>query len=306
MAESTFLESIASRAESILPIVVLYNLRLSDSPTYRTFCAAARHCGSDPSRIAVYDNSPVRQADPEEEAHLKAFYHDPNNSGLAAGYNWALARAEESGIEWLLLLDQDSELPVEFLSIMLDAAMLYEPQPQVAAIVPHVRGSAGPISPNRVRFGRLAAVPETLSGVIPYEITAVNSGVLVRTDFVRSIGGFNPDFPLDCLDHWLFHEIYARGEVAAIATSCMRHDLSVRDYRNKVSVNRYRSILFSEGLFVATTKSRIERMFYVWRLALRAVKQVVIYRQPKIAALTGLMICSFLQNLARLPKGRSN
>ena len=36
------------------------------------------------------------------------------NGGLAAGYNYALARAEEAGYGWLLLLDQDTTLTHDF------------------------------------------------------------------------------------------------------------------------------------------------------------------------------------------------
>jgi hypothetical protein len=274
------------REVAFLPVLVLYNLSLSDSPAYQTFCAAARHSGSDPGFIAVYDNSPVCQVSPEEQARLSAYHHDASNGRLAAAYNWALSLAAESGIEWLLLLDQDSELPPTFLRNMREALLSYMLQPEIAAVVPHVRGASRPISPCRVRFGRVTAVPAALSGLIPYQITAVNSGALVRNAFVRSIGGFNCNFPLDCLDHWLFHEIYAAGNAVAVVPVTLRHELSVHDYRQRVSAARYRSILMSEARFVARYKSWPERLLYPFRLLVRAGKQALLHRKPRIAAFT--------------------
>jgi hypothetical protein len=274
------------REVAFLPVLVLYNLSLSDSPAYQTFCAAARHSGSDPGFIAVYDNSPDCQVSPEEQARLSAYHHDASNGRLAAAYNWALSLATESGIEWLLLLDQDSKLPLIFLRKMREALLSYMLQPEIVAVVPHVRGASRPISPCRVRFGCVTAIPYNLFGVSPHQLTAVNSGALIRSDFIRSLGGFNRDFPLDCLDHWLFHEIYAAAKSVAVAPVTVRHDLSVQDYRKKVSAARYRSILMSEARFVARYKSWPERLLYPFRLLVRAGKQALLHRKPRIAAFT--------------------
>lgn len=274
------------RQGSFLPILVLYNLRLSDSPTYRAFLASVTHGFADPAQLAVYDNSAVRQVTSGEENRLHAYQHDPANGGLAAAYNWGLSIATELGRNWLLLLDQDSELSPDFLAEVREAALQYGVDEQVAAIVPRVRDGAETISPSRVKFGRLTSVPEALTGISHEEVKAINSGSLVRVQFLNSMSGFNRAFPLDSLDHWLFHEIYARGKVAAVSSSYLRHDLSVRDYRNKVSVSRYRSILSSEARFVIAYKQGLAIPLYLIRLVLRAAKQLLCYRRRDIARTT--------------------
>jgi GT2 family glycosyltransferase len=285
--------------QTILPILVLYNCTLENSATYRTFLAAAKNAALDPALIAVYDNSPVRQVSPAEELHLLVYKHDPSNGLLAAAFNWALGLAQSYGFPWLLLLDQDSQLPSTFLASLLDAMELHDTNQSVAAIVPFIKDGFAEISPMRVRFGRLSPLPKQSPSLTECEVTAINSGAAIRVSFVQSLGGFNPDYRLDCLDHWLFRQLYAQAKRVALSGCVLEHDLSVSDYRNKVSLTRYRSILSAEALFVTTQKRRLEIPVYVIRLMLRAVKQLVIYRRPKLSALTCEMVVTMIARRER-------
>jgi GT2 family glycosyltransferase len=285
--------------QMILPILVLYNVTLENSTTFQTFITSSHYGELDPTLIAVYDNSPISHVRSGEEAHLFAYKHDPSNGGIAAAYNWALDIAKSQGHSWLLLLDQDSSLPITFLAFASDAVRLYSTNNSVVAIVPRATDRGGDISPNRVRFGRLTPLPEPRPQVADYEVTAINSGTAVKVSFVASLGGFNPAYRLDCLDHWLFRQIYAQGKKVALSASVLEHDLSVSDYRNHVSLARYESMLSAEALFVTTEKGRVEIPVYVIRLMMRAVKQVVIYRRPKLAAQTCAKILEMIARCTR-------
>lgn len=275
---------------TVLAVLVLYNNTLTASATYQTLVASS--ASLDPPVIAVYDNSAVRQVSATDEARLFAYKHDSTNSGLAAAYNWALHLAQLHGFSWLLLLDQDTQLPSTFLESLLRAIELYETNQSVAAIVPFVKDGLAEISPSRVLFGRLAALPKQLPSLVECEVTAINSGAALRVSFIQSLGGFNPNYKLDCLDHWLFRQLYARRKSVALSGSILKHKLSVTDYRNQVSLTRYRSILSSEVLFIETEKCRAEIPVYVCRLILRSVKQLIIYRRPELATLTCAAIAS--------------
>jgi GT2 family glycosyltransferase len=275
-----------SSRQMILPILVLYNVTLESSTTFQTFITSARYGGLDPTLIAVYDNSPVSHVNSGEEAHLFAYKHDPSNGGIAAAYNWALGIARSHGYSWLLLLDQDSSLPITFQAFVSEAVRLYSTNNSVVAIVPRVTDRGGAISPKRVRFGRLAPLPEPGPQVADYEVAAINSGTVVKVSFVESLGGFNQAYWLDCLDHWLFRQIYAHGKKVALSASVLEHNLAGSDYRNQISLVRYESILSAEELFVTTEKRRAEILVYIIRLMARALKQLVIYRRPELAELT--------------------
>jgi GT2 family glycosyltransferase len=273
----------------ILPILVLYNMGLSHSETYQTFVASSRQGGLDQAFVAVYDNSPTPQVNPAEETHLLAYKHDPANSGLAAAYNWALDIAKLHEISWLLLLDQDSALPSEFLESSLLQIRLHHRNEGVAAIVPVIRSGGSVVSPMRVGFGRLKSLPHSGFGIQSEEITAINSGSAIRCDFVRSIGGFNRAYWLDCLDHWLFHQIYASGRQVMISNCILDHKLSVQDYRHEVSTERYRSILNGEAAFITTHKSYFEVILYLLRLFCRCLKLLLVVRNLRMAAITMTM-----------------
>jgi GT2 family glycosyltransferase len=281
----------------ILPILVLYNTRLCHSATYQTFVASSRHSLLDPVSIAVYDNSPIPQVNAGEETHLLAYKHDPANGGLAAAYNWALEIARARGIPWLLLLDQDSTLPPQFLESCLLQISLHHRDGDVVAIVPAVRSGGLVVSPKRVGFGCLRPLPDSCVGIQSAEITAINSGTAIQCEFVRSIGGFNRAYWLDYLDHWLFHQIYAAGKRVSVSQCALDHNLSVQDYRHSVSPARYRSIVAAEAAFITTHKSPLEIPIYLLRLLVRVVKQVFVYRNLQMAAMT----MTTLATIARRP-----
>jgi GT2 family glycosyltransferase len=299
MNQVTLKISEAASSQMVLPILVLYNRTPETSETYRTLIASAHSASLNPDLIAVYDNSQIRQVRVAEEKYLFAYKHDPSNSGIAAAYNWALDIAKSHGFTWLLLLDQDTSLPVTFLASLYHTLNVYNTNKSVTAIVPTVTDRGVVISPKHVRFGRLAPLPKLLPQVAEYEVTAINSGVAIRVKFMASLGGFNPAYRLDCLDHWLFRQLYARGKRVALSDTVLEHNLSVSDYRNQVSLTRYRSILSAEVLFVTTQKRRAEIPVYVTRLLLRAVKQIVTYRRPDMAVLTCAMIAAMIFRCAR-------
>src|SRR5690606_15818190 len=67
-----------------------------------------------PTRIYVYDNSP--NIDEEAIANPFVFYvHDNKNPGVSKAYNEGAKFAKDNGKNWILLLDQDTQLPEDFL-----------------------------------------------------------------------------------------------------------------------------------------------------------------------------------------------
>ncbi len=270
----------------ILPVLVLYNTKLDASATYKTLVQSGRRGQADPVAIWVYDNSPVPQVFTTNTASLITYRHDRNNRGIAAAYNWALDIAQSLGYRWLLLLDQDTQLPSNFLERSLLQLSEYDGDGTVVALVPVVRGAGSIVSPKRVALCGLRPLPCLRPGVRNTEIMAINSGSAIRCDFVRSIGGFNSMYRLDFLDHWLFHQVYASGRKAAISDCYIDHSLSVQDYRHSVSTERYKSILAAEATFVLTYKSYFARLIYLFRLLLRTMKFVLVRNRFRMAAMT--------------------
>ena len=212
----------------LLAVIVLYKTLPCESPAVNTLLGsvARLQTGHDNIRVLLYDNTPGTK-DPGPLPAEVLYESAGHNAGLAAAYNRALDVAQSHGCSWLLLLDQDTALPCDFLGLLLEQIKELEGDSSVAALVPMVRSGDIVVSPKRVGFFGLKPLPESCHGIQDAEVTSINSGSAIRRDFVRSIGGFNRSFWLDYLDHWLFRRIYATGRKVAIWRCTIEHSLSV-------------------------------------------------------------------------------
>ena len=269
----------------ILPVIVLYKRTLAESPTFCTLSGQVANQRT-VQTVVVYDNSPTPQTIPHLSSVAIEYRHDSSNPGLAAAYNFALGVALQKQIPWLLLFDQDSEVPNDFLSILAGLTSQYSAKDNVAAIVPCVWHQNRMLSPKKVRFGALGRLQAGYRGECNAEVMAINSGAALRTSFLREIAGFNTSYPLDYLDHWLFRTIYAKNKKVVVSAANIRHELSVSDYRKNVSSDRYRSIVSSEARFICSQKSRAEVCFYLFRLLFRAAKQAAFLRNLEVTMVT--------------------
>jgi glycosyltransferase involved in cell wall biosynthesis len=261
----------------ILAVVVLYRCQPPQSATISSLRRSLQE-SSARVHVLVYDNSPSAW-DGNWDSNW-TYHHDPANGGIRAAYECALQFAAPD-FSWLLLLDQDSELPPEFLRQLFLAAYNCTENHQVAAIVPRVYASNRLVSPLRVRIGRRKQTFQT--GLLPFEVTCLNSGATLRLKFLRELGGFNPEFWLDFLDYWVFHEIHRRGFQVFVMEAALQHRLSVLDYNHDVSFERYRNILSAEMRFTNHYRPFLERLLLVPRLGARVVKQALKVRDKRIA-----------------------
>ncbi len=240
-------------------------------------------------QLVVYDNSPVKQLEPllEQDKDDISYYHDPSNPGLATAYNYALNHAQQN-IRYFVTLDHDSQLTATYF----DTLLTIDWTDELVAAVPLVYAGSNQISPVFAdRYINRQVEKVDRSQLSQRRIMAINSGAVFSIKFLKEIGGFNLDFPLDFLDHWLFWTIYQFKKTVFILPEKMEHDLSVLDYQ-KVSVTRYQSILKAEKTFYQNyDKEMLPR--HRKQLLLRTVKQFLTVRNRKIWRLT---LQSFTEN----------
>lgn len=254
-------------------VVVLYKNSLTDSETIRSLNDS---CYKE-INLFVFDNSPQRQYDNEKFVFKKfnvEYYHDGSNPGLSAAYNLALEKALKINKKWLLLLDQDTVFTKDYIDEINSIDFLNIPN-NVAAIIPKVVSFEGSkISPARMLTGGLCKTIEIESGISLSTITGINSGTLIKTQFIESITEFNTAFPLDMLDHWYFREIYRSKNVVLVLNSTIFQNLSVAGkFEETVSIDRYRNILLAEKIFIKND-GLFALLIFKLRLIRRALKQV--------------------------------
>lgn len=267
----------AGARHPILAVLVLYQVEAGNSLTLASFSRALAETGLLARfRLLLYDNSPLPAPVPETFPVPVTYIHDSANAGLVGAYNAALRMAEQEGSEWLLLLDQDTVVVADYLKTLCRTLEDVADDPRLAALVPKLLSKNALVSPTRVLWGwRLVPVEKNFTGIAPWEIAVLNSGTLVRISAVREVGGFNPLFWLDYLDHWLFNRLYRAGYLVYVLDAELAHELSLEDLC-RMSVARYKNILLAEGQFYQSCKSAAENRFYLIKLLLRAAKMVVV------------------------------
>lgn len=207
--------------------------------------------------ILVYDNSDVEQPNPFT---LLKYVANKSNLYLSNNYNCALNYCKQEKADWLVLLDQDTELSSEYLDILFNTNLCDE----AAIYVPRV------VSKNN----KILAPYAICKGLrVKYKIGkhskifSINSATVINVDFfVKNIGVFSPKYPLDFLDYWYFYKVNQKKGKIRILSATIKHNLSVDNDLSEVSNERYKNMLNSESRFVHEELDFMNRLIYKLRL----------------------------------------
>ena len=273
----------------IMIVLVIYKLKLIEAPALNTLIKAyCKHEKFEYFELIIYDNSPIKQNINVKIPFQTQYIHDSSNGGLYAAYTYALNRAIETKCNWILLLDQDTKLSLNYffsVSKITDNKSLDD---DVVAIVPKVFTINGKmISPCKLFIGRIVkSIPLEYIGIYNFKISAINSGAFIKVEFLKDIGGFNPLFKLDFVDHWIFYKIFTCGKKVFILDSIIEHELSVTNYNMYMSKERYKNILNSEILFINLYSPKLEKMVYIPKLIIRSLKQLIFLKNKNYFYIT--------------------
>jgi GT2 family glycosyltransferase len=270
-------------------VVVLYKCPLGESSTLNSLAAFWRPRQDLAQQIAllIYDNSPDSQAHPLSEWVCGAteYYHPGENGGLAAAYNHALTIAQHSGIEWLLLLDQDSVIDSAFFPALI--AAIASPMPtEICGIVPKLTQEGRIISPGFLTRFRRHILPAAFSGMHNKPISAMNSGACLRVQAVAAVGGFPREYWLDYLDHIMFFRLQAAGGHIWVLKVELQHRASFKNIETEMSVNRYRGLLAAEWDYVRESGVGGGSWVHRLRLIRRALGQALKHNNKAYAKLS--------------------
>jgi GT2 family glycosyltransferase len=264
------------RSGSILAVVVLYGVRGQNTETFRTLEAANanRSGGEADVSILLYDNTPGGTTADFELPRCVRYYAAGENRGVAGAYNYALRMAEQEGCSWLLTLDQDTSLPLDFLMRMREIAQRLCGVNEVGAIVPHLVNAGRVLSPVRIRPWGVSYLPLDAAGFAKGEIHAFNSGSLFRVSALKQIGGFDGRFWLDYQDASVYRRLHQCGKQVYIAEGVnVQHDLSLISEQKAVAPERFRNFLAAESAYTDLYRGRVGGTFLTLRLLGRIWRQ---------------------------------
>src|SRR5579859_1033097 len=91
--------------QDLMVIIVIYNMKLDESPAFRTLTHALQNSRQQAS-LFVYDNSSQPQI-VSSSLWAMTYVHDPSNPGVSKAYNEGFGCAKTQRKKWMLLADQD-------------------------------------------------------------------------------------------------------------------------------------------------------------------------------------------------------
>jgi GT2 family glycosyltransferase len=288
----------------VLITVVRYKMALEDSATVNSLAAsfAERPGLLGEMCVLLWDNSPAPLSSRESSFPL-AYRFSEVNLGVSGAYNGALAFAEQEGIPWLLLLDQDTVVTATYLASMLDYGKRLLAEERVAAVVPFIRANGSLVSP-RI-FGKAVRnhqIARTTEGIFCRDGYAVNSGSMIRTSALRQVGGYSNTYWLDLSDAYIFHVLHLQGKCMYIAGDLeLQHSIATLNFDQDMSPARYANFLAAENSFAAEFRGFWQNVLHsVWLLA-RAARQYRRYQDKSYARLT---LKSFRERILLSPAKR--
>ncbi len=263
-------------------VIVLYKMRLEDSLSYQTLM---RYIEDLKCRyfLLVYNNSPEVQIPESSEYEL---HIAQQNDMLALPYNLALRKAKQNNAEWLLLLDQDTEISADYFPNLL-SHLTHVPQ-NVAVLLPRIYASdKKQISPFTYTpvLGAYGIMRKARVGLLTQPTAAFNGCAVLRVDAMCSIGGFPAEYPLDNLDTCYLYRLWKQGKQVLVFESDVVQNLSVLDYANNMTPRRYEMIMESTKR-IAKEQGFVAHCVLLARLCARCIKQCFYADKRKYVRMT--------------------
>jgi GT2 family glycosyltransferase len=267
-------EVLTNKSTRCFAVIVLYRTVPAESKALQSI-QEARHNGGFAHadlKVLLYDNTPGG-CDPGRLPEGGSYVSAEQNAGLATAYNHALAVAEKEHATWLLILDQDTTLPIDYLSRMCRLATELESDQTIAVIVPRMLDAGRSVAPVSIRFWGVSYLPADFRGASAREIHSTNSASLFRVSALKRIGGFSPYFWLDYADGYIFHQVHLNGMKVYVANDVeVRHQLSLL-HSGELTPDRFRNILRAESAYWDLYGGTVQRLFLAARLFGRIGRQ---------------------------------
>ncbi len=273
---------------SIQIIIVLYGCGLSQSTAFTSLKKQLKKRKTDIHYdIIIFNNDTKQQINSSDDLTI---INSTSNKKLAFAYNFALKRAIEQHREWLLLIDQDTEITDEYFT-ELENYLSAPKEKNVVSVVPFLVSHNRAVSPERIDdfIWKTHSITQQ-KGICTGRISAFNSMSLLKVDFIKKIGGFNEQYPLDMLDYWVYNQIYKRVKKVSVLNVKIEHNLSLLDKKKYIPLSRYKDLLSAENKFVKTELNLSHYLSHKLRLIYRVVYQVLKRKDKKYLLATIKML----------------
>lgn len=200
-------------------IIVLYKVHANDSTSFN--CLKKQLTDE---KILFYDNSPESDKTISSDDNI-VYISDKTNPGVSKAYNEGVKVLKSMDCEWVILLDQDTFLPDNFISVYIDAIMSEKSKLYCPSV--KLMGRDFFISPGPIRIKRVVAKGKKYTGFLSLQkYTAINSGLLIYLGAFEECGGYNENVPLDFSDFQFFDNFSRYNDIFLTVDIELEQDLS--------------------------------------------------------------------------------
>ncbi|MDM1373363.1 hypothetical protein [Myroides marinus] len=208
--------------------IVTYHEEYKETVTFKTLVTSFYEMSNgDSLSIYVFDNTP-RKVDMrmntfcKYDEDIEIYYFTENtNKGLPYAYNMMSKEAFSNAYEYIVLLDQDTSLPVDFYMKYTSCTHLLDIN------CPKVFSKSKLISPSIVKNYRSYNLLGFEKGSLNLQkITCINSGLLINLDFYTRIGGYNEELFLDFCDHDFIDKVKKSRDIVNVLDVSLEQDFS--------------------------------------------------------------------------------
>lgn len=231
---------------TVQAIIVLYKTKIPESKSYITLQKSLSD-NKQKIDLIIYDNSPAYNSDYGDinSSFFNITYiPDYDNSGVSKAYNTAFNIAKDTGKKYLLLLDQDTDIPVNFIHELINSINLgYD------LIFPFLISNNQVISPCNFRFGRGSVLKKKhfCPGLHNLKnINFLNSGAIVSLEVFEKAGGYDLRLPLYYSDFNFFNRVKKITDTYYSMNVNCYHEMSSNDTSDLEKFN-FRFKCYCEG-----------------------------------------------------------
>ena len=245
--------------------IVVHNEYYWEVDSYISLIASYNQFNKNKNDINIYifDNTDNRKdiTPPAQKNNIKIHYIAlGENKGISKAYNYLAKIALKNGFEWIVFLDQDTHLPLDFYSKYIDK--IEEKSSSFLLVIPIIKSNQQILSPClyiNYRSKKLNVVPNQIN---LKNHSAINTGLLVSCDFFLNYGGYNESLFVDFCDHDFFKKISKYVKKIDIINTTLIQDFSTDTNSLLKALFRY-NIFLRDLKVYREDKSKIKILLFV-------------------------------------------
>jgi rhamnosyltransferase len=227
-------------------------------------------------KIIIVDNTPA-DSFPEHLAELDRVdaikvIANGKNLGIAEALNIGFREAGALGFEWVITLDQDSQLTQGLVGALYDTADTLAGELKIGVICPYYRDEKTGALSVFEEYAVAVPIAKKLGSNRAAIVHTITSGSLVSVSVVQKVGGFRKEYFIDLVDVEFCLRLLVQGYlIVAVQGAELNHNLGDMEKRR----------FFWKDVFI-TNHSALRRYYYfrnrifVWKTYIGAFPRWVV------------------------------